>query len=85
MDREIVSKGVNEKGNKYTKFSDDSYRYDNSDGYHYKNSNGKFLSYCRLKLRMKSNLGSTFTRKGDRETYKPPNGNTGWTRSTNEE
>lgn len=64
------------RGNKYTKYSDDSYRYDNSDGYHYKNSNGKFLSYCSFKMLLKSNLDSTFTRKGDRETYKPPNGNT---------
>ena len=41
--------------------------------------------YCSFKMLMKSNLGSTFTRKGDRETYKPPNGNTGWTRMKNNE
>ena len=37
MDREIVSTGVNEKGNKYTKYSENDYRYDNL--------NGKFFSY----------------------------------------
>ena len=36
MDREIVSTGVNEKGNKYTKYSENDYRYDNL--------NGKFFS-----------------------------------------
>ena len=43
--KRVVDTGVNSEGNYYTKFSDGSYRYDNSDGYHYKNANGKSVLF----------------------------------------
>ena len=43
--KRIVETGVNSVGNCYTKYSDGSYRYDNSDGYHYKNANGKSVLF----------------------------------------
>jgi len=51
--KRIVDKGVNSKGNKYTVYTDGSYRYDNADGdYHYSNSDGfySFLLFFKCKI-----------------------------------
>merc|ERR1719259_724646 len=56
--KRIVDKGVNSKGNKYTVYTDGSYRYDNAHGdYHYSNSDG-----------------STYTKRGNQDYYTAPNG-----------
>merc|ERR1712029_755458 len=56
--KRIVDKGVNSKGNKYTVYTDGSYRYDNADGdYHYNNSDG-----------------STYTKRGNQDYFTAPDG-----------